>query len=92
MLINITRIKHIIFMIRLKNYLCSYHLWFCCKYYHSEKHVILAKHLLSMICLWIIHVTQRIWIFYGQEYVLIYIKSTKSTKSLTCLKSVRSVI
>ena len=28
----------------------------------------------------------------GQEYVLIYLKSTKSTKFLTCLKSVRSVI
>ena len=24
-----------------------------------------------MICLWIIHVTKKIWIFYGQEYVLI---------------------
>ena len=45
-----------------------------------------------MICLWIIHVTKRIWIFYGQEYVLIYLKSKKSTKFLACLKSVTSVI
>ena len=39
-----------------------------------------------MICLWIIHVAKRIWIFDGQEYVLIYLKSTKSTKFLACLK------
>ena len=46
----------------------------------------------GMICLRITHVTERIWIFYGQEYVLIYLESTKSTKLLTCLKSVKSVI
>ena len=30
--------------------------------------------ILVIICVWIIHVTQKIWIFYGQEYVLIYWK------------------
>ena len=27
-----------------------------------------------MIFLWIIHVTKKIWIFYGKEYVFIYLK------------------
>ena len=27
-----------------------------------------------IMCLWIIHVTKKIWIFYWQEYVLIYLK------------------
>ena len=27
-----------------------------------------------IISLWIIHVTKKIWLFYGQEYVLIYLK------------------
>ena len=31
-----------------------------------------------MICLWIIYVTKKIWIFYGQEYVLIYLKKIQS--------------
>ena len=30
--------------------------------------------ILVIICVWIIHVTQKVWIFYGQEYVLIYWK------------------
>ena len=33
-----------------------------------------AYMILVVICLWIIHVTKKIWIFYGQEYVLIYLK------------------
>ena len=31
-----------------------------------------------MTCLWNIHVTKKIWIFYGQEYVLIYLKQLES--------------
>ena len=44
-----------------------------------------------MACLWIIHAAKRILIFCGQEYVKIYLKSTKSTKFSVCLKSVTSV-
>ena len=33
-----------------------------------------AYMLLDIICLWIIHVTKKILIFYGQECILIYLK------------------
>ena len=33
-----------------------------------------AYMILVIICLWIIYVTEKIWRFYGQEYVLIYLK------------------
>ena len=31
-----------------------------------------------IVCFWIIHVTKKIQIFYGQEYVLIYLKQLQS--------------
>ena len=31
-----------------------------------------------IICWWIIYVTKKIWIFYEQEYVLIYLKQLQS--------------
>ena len=37
-----------------------------------------AYMILAIICLWIIHVTKKIWIFYGQEYVFIYLKQLQS--------------
>ena len=38
------------------------------------------------------HVTKRISIFYGQEYVKIYKKPTKYAKVLACLTSLTSVV
>ena len=66
------------------------YLWFGLKIiyaasiYNSENIIMVIKHFHDLLI--IIHVAKGIWIFYEQEYVLIYLKSTKSAKFLTCLK------
>ena len=86
-------------MIPLKNHLCSLHLWFCCKYCHGDKCVILIKHfgiydfLKNYSCYWENLNTFSVLIFI-QVCIdsLICLKLTKSFKFLTCLKLVKSVI